>query len=89
MYQFDRGNSDEVEYKSSTIRVSKLYDQTLTGWDAFQTKLINQPKICSKEARIDNRYYPNFDGSERLISDINLNPNSGENDIANVFLVCK
>ena len=66
-----------------------VYDQTLTGWYAVQTKLINRPKICSKESRVNNRYYLNFGGSKRLIGDINLNPNAGKNEIVNAFIVKK
>lgn len=43
--------------------------------------------MCAKNEKFNNRYYLKFNGTQRLISDINLNPVSGEKDIVNIFIV--
>ena len=68
----------EASYDSSTRKISKLYDQTLFEKHASQTTTANQPTLCSRSAKINNRYYLQFNGTQRMISDINLNPQAGE-----------
>ena len=88
-YKIDSGNSHELTYDSSTRKVSKLYDQSLSQDDAEQTTSSLQPKLCNKADRINNRYYLQINGSQKMISNIDLNQASGEEDIANVFIVYK
>ena len=74
---------------SSTRKISKLYDQSLYENHAEQTTTANQPDLCSPAFRINNRYYLNFNGSQRMISNIDLNVAAGGQDIVNIFIVYK
>ena len=89
IYRIDRGLASEVTVDSSTNKVSKLYDQSLYGNNAEQTTTINQPTLCTAATRINNRYYLNFNGSQRMLSNIDLNVSSGSQDIVNIFIVYK
>ena len=88
-YHFPTSNSHEITFDPSTRKVSKIFDQSLSQDDAYQNTTNNQPTICNKNDRINNRYYLIFDGSknQRMISDINLNVSAGEEDIINIFIV--
>ena len=88
-YKTDIGSTHELVYDTSTRKVSKLFVQSLSQDEAEQTTVSQQPLICSILNRINNRYYLEFDGSknQRMISDINLNPAAGEDDIVNMFIV--
>ena len=88
-YNFPTANSHELTFDSSTRKVSKLIDQSLSQDDAFQIDMLKQPTICTRANRVNKRYYIQFDGTERMISDIDLNPDVGHDDIVNVFLVYK
>ena len=85
-YKIDTANSHEVTF-DSTRNVSKLFDQSLSQDHAVQTTYNLQPALSTKTARINKRYYLEFNGNQRMISDINLNPANGEEDIVNVFIV--
>ena len=85
-YKIDRAGTNEVTF-DSVRSVSKLYDQSLSQDDAVQSTYSLQPTICTKANRINNRYYLEFNGSQRMISSIDLNPANGEEDIVNVFIV--
>ena len=87
-YKIDMANSHEVIF-DSVRSVSKVFDQSLSQDHATQTTYNLQPTICTKANRINNRYYLEFNGSQRMISDINLNVQSGQEDIVNVFIVYK
>ena len=87
-YKIDTANPHEVTF-NSTRNVSKLFDQSLSQDHAEQTTYNLQPTICTKSNRNNNRYYLEFNGSQRMNSNINLNPVSGEEDIVNVFIVYK
>ena len=88
-YHFPMGNTNELIYDSSTHKVSQLKDQSFSQDDAFQSDMLKQPTICSKQNRVNKRYYIEFTGSERMLSDIDLNPAVGHHDIVNVFIVSK
>ena len=88
-YNFPTGNSHELTYDSVTRKVSKIFDQSLSQDDAYQSDMSKMPVICNKNNRINNRYYIEFTGSERLLSDIDLNPAVGADDIVNIFIVYK
>ena len=87
-YHFPTAKTYELTYDTNR-KVSKIYDQSLSQDDAYQTDLLKQPTICSKQNRVNKRYYIEFTGTERMISDIDLNPAPGDDDIVNVFLVYK
>ena len=89
IYRIDRGISSEVVMDSSTRKVSKLYDQSLYENHAEQTTTANQPTLVSSAFKLNNRYYLNFNGSQRMLSNINLNVASGGQDIVNIFIVYK
>ena len=89
IYRIDRSLATEVTVDSSTNKVSKLYDQSLYENHAEQTTTTNQPTLCTSAFRNNNRYYLNFNGSQRMLSNIDLNVAAGEQDIVNVFIVYK
>ena len=89
IYRIDRGISSEVVMDSSTRNVSKLYDQSLYENHAEQTTTANQPTLVASAFKLNNRYYLNFNGSQRMLSNINLNVASGGQDIVNIFIVYK
>ena len=88
-YNFASSNIHELIFDVSTRKVSQLKDQSLSQDDAFQSDMLKQPTICSKSNRINKRFYIEFTGSERMLSDIDLNPSAGDEDIVNIFIVYK
>ena len=66
-----------------------MFDQLLNQSDAQQTLSSLQPSLCSKRNRINNSYYLLYNGSQRMISDIDLNPTANEQDLVNIFIVYK
>ena len=86
-YKVDTSNHTEVVYDDTTRKVSSLYDQSLSGDNSSQNNINFQPILCNKLDRINNRYYLQFDGTKRMISDINLNKQGNNPDIVNVFIV--
>ena len=89
LYKVDRGLNSEVSFDSSTRKVSVLHDQTLSRDDAEQTNQALQLTLCTKANRQNDRYYLYFDGTHRMISDINLNPINTQIDVVNIFIVYK
>ena len=89
MYKIDKGL--ELIFDSSTRKISKLKDNTLYELDANQNTVSHQPKLCTKANKINNRYYIEFTSanSERMISQIDLNPGLQQDDIVNIFIVYK
>ena len=87
LYKIDRGSPSEVTFDNSTRAVSDLFDQSLKENDANQATQATKPILCTKAEKINYRYYLKFDGSKRMLSNINLNPGSGQADIVNVFIV--
>ena len=59
-YRINISSSHEVIFDSSTRKVSKLFDQSLSQDDAAQTTASLQPTWCNKANRINNRYYLQF-----------------------------
>ena len=87
LYKIERGIPSEVSFDNSTREVLDLFDQSLKGNDASQTTKANRPILCTKAERINYRYYLKFDGNKRMLSDLDLNPGSGQDDIVDVFIV--
>ena len=89
MYKIDKGT--ELIFDSSTRKISKLKDNTLYELDANQSSVSNQPKLCTFANKINNRYHIEFNSvnSERMISQIDLNPGTNQQDIVNIFIVYK
>ena len=87
-YKIDTANSHEVTF-DSLRNVSKLFDQSLSQDHSEQTTYNLQPSLCTKINRNNKRYYIEFNGTQRMLSDINLNVSAGEEDIVNVFIVYK
>ena len=87
LYKIDRGIPSEVTFDNSTRVVSDLFDQSLKENHSNQTTQANRPILCTKAEKINYRYYLKFDGNKRMLSNINLNPGSGQADIVNVFIV--
>ena len=85
LYSVERGTKEELRFNPSTKAISTLFDQTLSGLNATQTTSALQPKpSTTKNAK---RFFFTFDGSKRMLSNINLNPASGANDIVHVFIL--
>ena len=82
-YHFDRASSSQVTYDTTSRKVSKVFDQSLSGNDASQTTAARQPKVCPASGRINNRYFLEFSKTDRtrLISDINLNLPNAEDKV--------
>ena len=87
LYKIERGIPTEVTFDNSTREVSHLFDQSLKENDSTQTTKANRPILCTKAEKINYRYYLKFNGNKRMLSNINLNPASGQADIVNVFIV--
>ena len=87
LYKIDRGIPSEVTFDNSTRAVSDLFDQSLKENHSNQTTQAAKPILCTKAEKINYRYYLKFDGSKRMLSNINLNPLSRKADIVNVFIV--
>ena len=88
-YKIDAANHTELIYDAETRKVSKLYDQSLSQDNAEQLTSANQPTLCSKANPLNKRCYLEFNGSKRMISNIDFNPASGQDDIVNIFIVYK
>ena len=89
LYRLDRGSLSEVVVDSATRKVSKLYDQSLSENHAEQTTTATQPTLSTSANRNNNRYYLNFNSSQRMLSNIDLNVAAGSQDIVNIFIVYK
>ena len=87
LYKIERGTPAEVTFDNSTREVSHLFDQSLKENDSTQTTKANRPILCTKAEKINYRHYLKFNGNKRMLSNINLNPASGQADIVNVFIV--
>ena len=87
LYKIERGTPTEVTFDNSTREVSHLFDQSLKENDSTQTRKVNRPILCTKAEKNNYRYYLKFNGNKRMLSNINLNPASGQADIVNVFIV--
>ena len=70
----------------NTYIISKLL---LIQEIAEQSNNSLQPILCSKANRINERYYLEFTWSQRMITNIDLNPAAGKDDIVKKFLVYK
>ena len=90
MYKIDKGT--ELTLADSTTRkIGVLKDNTFHELDANQSTTSHQPKLCTKANKINNRYHIEFTSanSERMISQIDLNPGTNQADIVNIFIVYK
>ena len=88
IYHFDGGsNNNELVYNNNNRKVAKTINQGLEENHAAQNTSKLQPSLCTKSEKSGNRYFLKFDGTQRMISDINLNVSSGVKDIVNIFIV--
>ena len=76
-YIIKTASSHEVTFDPTTRKTTEIYDQSLSQDNAYQNTYNLQPTLCTKANRINNRYYLEFNGSQRMISDIDLNPTAG------------
>ena len=86
LYFCERGIPTETRFTPSTRAISTLFDQTLSGLNATQSIVARRPKLSTgKNAK---RFFFTFDGVvDRMISNIDLNPASGADDIVHVFIL--
>ena len=86
LYSCERELPSEARFTPSTRAISTLFDHTLSGLNATQSNVARRPKLSTgKHAK---RYYFTFDRvNDRMISNIDLNPASGQDDIIHVFIL--
>ena len=86
LYSCERGLPTEANFTPSKRSISTLFDQTLSGLNATQSVVAQRPKLSTgKNAK---RFFFTFDGvNDRMSSNINLNPASGQADIVHVFIL--
>ena len=91
MYKIDKSLDSELTFDNTTRKISKLKYNTLYELDANQNNVSHQPKLCTKTNKINNRYNIEFSStdSERMLSQIDLNPGNNQQDIVNIFIVYK
>ena len=82
-YQMDRSDSQNVKMDSSR-KVETVYDKSNEESNAGQTDSAKRPTLCTKAEKQNGRYFLKFNGSQKMISQVNLN-----NDAVNVFIVYK
>ena len=86
LYSCERELPTEARFTPSTRAISTLFDQTLSGLNATQSVVARRPKLSTRKNA--KRYYFTFDGvDDRMISNIDLNPASGADDIVYVFIL--
>ena len=85
MYSVERGTKEEVVFNSSSRQISALFDQTLSGLNSSQSTTALQPKLST--TKNSKRFFFEFDGSKRMLSNIDLNPPSGGQDLVHVFIL--
>ena len=83
VYQIDRADSQNVKMDSSR-KVETIYDKSNEESDATQTDSSKRPTLCTKAEKHNGRYFLKFSGSQKMISQVNLN-----NNAVNVFVVYK
>ena len=83
VYEIDRVDGQNVKINSSR-KVEKIYDKSNEESDATQTDASKRPSVCTKAEKHNGRYFSKFDGTQKMISQVNLN-----NDAVNVFVVYK
>ena len=83
VYQIDRADGQNVKMDSSR-KVEIIYDKRNEESDATQTDSSKRPTLCTKAEKHNGRYFLKFNGSQKMISQVNLN-----NDAVNVFVVYK
>ena len=82
-YQMDRADSQTVKMDSSR-KVETIYDKSNEESDATKTDSSKRPTLCTKAEKHNGRYFLKFSGSQKMISQVDLN-----NDAVNVFVVYK
>ena len=84
LYSVEREQKTEVIF-SPARDISTLFDKTLSGLNALQNGASTRPKLSTaKNAR---RFFFNFDGDDRLISNVNLNAERGKRDAVHAFIL--
>ena len=85
LYLVEKGAKDEV-IMTPTRTISTLFDRTLSGLNATQSTVARRPKLST--AKNAKRYFLTFDGTDdRMVSNIDLNPAAGADDIVHVFIL--
>ena len=82
-YGKDRENNLNLKMDSNR-KVETIYDKSKEENDATQTDLSKRPTLCTKAEKINGHYFLKFNGSQKMISQINLN-----NNAVNVFIIYK
>ena len=88
LYKIDRASTSEVMFNSNK-KVSMLNDQTLGKFNSNKNVLAQKPELSFDNDRLSKRYYLKFNSNQRMLCDINLNPQSGQPNITNIFIVSR
>ena len=83
VYQIDRADGQNVKMDSSR-KVETIFDKSNEESDATQTDASKRPSVCTKAEKHNGRYFLKFSGSQKMISQVDLN-----NDAVNVFIIYK
>ena len=78
LYRINFGGYVDLLFSCRTRQVRIVYDKGLDGNNATQTTQSLQPLLCMESEKINNKYFLKFDGTKRIISNINLNAVSGK-----------
>ena len=81
MCQIDKADGQNVKMNSSR-KVETIYDKSNEESDATQTDASKRPTVCTKAEKHNGRYFIEFNGTQKMISQVDLN-----NDAVNVFIV--
>ena len=65
-------------------KIETIYDKSNEESDATQTDSSKRPTLCTKAEKLNGRYFLKFYGTQKMISQVDLN-----NDAVNVFIIYK
>ena len=85
LYSVEKATKEEVVFTPSTRTISTLFDRTLSGLNATQSTVATRPLLST--TKNGKRFFFKFDGTKRMLSNINLNPGSGQQDLVHVFIL--
>ena len=88
-YKIEYPSHNDLLFDRTGGEIKKIYDKGIDGKNLEQTTTNLQPLLCDQNEKINNKYFLKFNGSQRMISDVNLNTISGKKDITNIFIVYK
>ena len=87
LYDVTNGtNGVDIDFESGR-EISKIYDKTTNNVLALQSNNNLRPLLSTDAERKHGKHYMKFSGSKYIISNLDLNPETPEKDIVNIFIV--